>query len=573
LKGNPDTNIIPSKDDTLPAKFQIETNPININFYKFHLVTIVHVILIMIAGTLCYVNTFTVPFIFDDFWCIVDNPAIKNFDCFPDTKRVFTFDINPDLKNSVVLRPITYFTFALNHTTHKLDLFGYHLVNLLLHLSNAVLFYLLFRTIIRKCITALEAPEYKRAQEVLPLFAALLFVCHPLQTQAVTYIVQRFVPMATFFYLIALIFYAKYREATMRRNALIFYLISLTATLLAMESKEIAFTLPVIMLLLEFIFYKGSMLPRLSALAPFLVAMAIIPLKLLNLSAMAKQQVPDVSRAINLVNFNNISPVDYLMTQFGVILTYLRLLILPVGQNFDYDRPLQQSFFTVEVLVPFLVLALIVATGIYFLNSSGKNGLYKVIAFGIFWFFITLSVESSVVPIDDLMYEHRVYLPSIGFFMTVLASCTVVFCRSTRRSRTSSKNAISFLITIVVLLSIATIARNMVWRDEVELYHDVVQKSPNKYRPHFNLGEALTFRGSLVENKHLQASYDAEARIHFLEAIRLDPRKLDPHKYLANIYARTGNVPELIKMLESIMKIAPDKKTLDYLNELKKTGK
>lgn len=540
-------------------------------FSKLPHVAVVHAVLILIAGTLCYVHTFTVPFIFDDYWCVVTNPAIRNFDYFPDTKKVFYLDINADIKNNIVLRPITYFSFALNFATHQLDLFGYHLVNLLLHLANALFVYLLSGTLIRKCLPDPETSAYTGIQQLLPLFAALLFICHPLQTQAVTYIVQRFVPLTTFFYLAALLLYAKYREAARYRNGLTFYLASLAATLLAMESKEIAFTLPAIMLLFEFIFYSGRILPRLAALAPFLAAMTIIPLKLMNLSAMAKQpQAPYISGAIHLVNFKNISSIDYLMTQFGVILTYLRLLILPVGQNFDYDRPLQQHFFSVEVLLPFVLLLLIAATGIYFLKRSGEQGLYKVSAFGIFWFFITVSVESSVVPIDDLIYEHRAYLPSVGFFMTVLSGCAVGFSRRTGRSLAESKIARSLLITIVLLLAGATVARNMVWRDEVQFYRDVVQKSPKKARAHLSLGEALLSRGSLEENKSSQALYDAEARIHFLEVIRLNPNTLEPHKHLANIYARAGNVPETIKTMEIIMRIAPDKQTFDYLNELKR---
>ncbi len=506
----------------------------------------VHILLILVTGCVVYLNSLHVPFIFDDYSCLVNNPAIKSFHCFPDTYKVFDYSIAQDLKNNLVLRPVAYFSFAVNYALHGLDLFGYHLVNLLLHLGCAVLTYLLFLQLMSSPAMAAEdtsGPANGAGDaSYLPLFAALLFVCHPLQTQAVTYIVQRFVPLATFFYLAALVLYVHVRCASTSTARIPAYICSLAAAVLAMESKEIAFTLPLVVALVEFMFFSGRLAPRLAKLLPFILTMAIIPAKLMQLSSPAgSEKTESVSRAINLINFGGISSWDYLMTQFGVIATYIRLLFLPTGQNFDYDYPLQQHFFKLEVLLPLALLLLIVGIGFYCLKRSGENRLYKIIAFGIFWFFITLSVESSIVPITDLIFEHRVYLPSVGFFMALLAGAAAIFRRITKESIASSKTVTVVLAVLVLSLSSASIMRNRVWQNKVDFWKDVVKKSPCKARGYLKLGTSYmeqvvsgTTPKEFYQNKTSINIYDAriEAAINaYLTAQRLKLR--DPVLYIS----------------------------------------
>lgn len=453
----------------------------------------IHILLILFTGFIVYFNSASVPFIFDDYDCILKNPAIKDFSCFPDTRRVMGLSMVADIQNNVVLRPMAYFTFALNYALHEFDLFGYHLVNILLHIGSSMLVYCLFTQVLSCCSMSNNRSESDKGYlpnncGYLPLFAALLFVSHPIQTQAVTYIVQRFVPLATFFYLAALVLYMQFRTASNFRWA--FYALSLCATILAMESKEIAFTLPVVMTLLELMFLSGAFRQRLIQIIPFAATMVIIPLKLLSLTPSQDETVERATDAINLINFKGISSYDYLMTQFGVITTYLRLLFLPIGQNIDYERPLQKSFFTPEVLLPLLLLLTILGTALYLLYRSRKNSFYKIIAFGIFWFFITLSVESSVVPINDLVFEHRAYLPSVGFFIAALSSIGLACHRLTGHSLEESKVATYLLIVVLLGYSTATVFRNMVWKDPITFWSDVTQKSPHKARAFAWLGES-----------------------------------------------------------------------------------
>ncbi|ABQ25522.1 tetratricopeptide repeat protein [Geotalea uraniireducens] len=550
----------------------------------------VHVVFIIAAGFFVYFNTVTTPFLFDDYLYLVNNPAIKDFSYFADTDRILNLGINPDIKNNFILRPVSYFTFALNYALHGLDVRGYHVANLIIHIGNALLVYLLLSLSLQTPAMAADEQEKSDSPAVklryLPLFCALLFACHPLQTQAVTYIIQRFTPLVTLFYLGSLVLYVKGRLGATTTARTACYVISVIAAILAMKTKENAFTLPVIITLFEFIFFYGSIGKRIARLVPFLLTMAIIPVDLMELSSLAKPDESDaIIDSINLVNFRSVSPWDYLMTQFGVITTYLRLLVMPIGQNFDYDYPLQKNFFSSAVLMPLGFLLLILGTGIYVLYRSRdrrlpERHLFKIIAFGICWFFITLSVESSIIPIDDLIFEHRAYLPSIGFFMSIIAGIASLYSHRTGKSFFASKVALRTLSAVILCLSAAGMARNTIWADSVTFWSDVARKSPKKSRVHTNLGIALFEQGktgagieefrtairlkpsdtnariNLGKSLLIQKMYD-EAASELLTAARLNPHDPVPHVFLGLVYEGKGELSNARWAYLAAIKISP----------------
>lgn len=495
----------------------------------------IHILLILAAGFATYFNSISSPFIFDDYPNLITNPAIKNFDIFPDTAKVFQTTIHNEIKDNIFLRPVTYFTFALNYAIHGLNHFGYHITNLLLHIGNAMMVYLLF-TRIQTTPTMASEPEHStRHQWFLPLFAALLFVCHPLQTQSIVYIVQRFVPLATFFYLGALLLYDTSRSAPSQIIKNSSYIAALAATVLAMGSKEIAFTLPAVIMLYELMFFSGKLSTRLLKIVPFLLTMAIIPMKLGKLAELGKaHNIETMQSAMSLRNIGGATPLEYLFTQFGVITTYLRLLVVPVNQNVDYDYPLQTSFFSLQVILPLFLLLAIAGFGVFCLLRSKENKNYNMVAFGIFWFFITISVESSVVPIKDLIFEHRAYLPSVGFFIALLAGGALLFQHYAHREPAESNKLTLALSCIVVIFSIIAINRINVWDSEITLWRDVVKKSPGKARVHNNLGAAYFMSENMsslsvpgtTPTAEQQKLMDAALQ-EYRTAIKLDP-KLTP---------------------------------------------
>nr|WP_279342540.1 tetratricopeptide repeat protein [Geotalea sp. SG265] len=528
----------------------------------------VHVFLIIIVAFTVYFNTIATPFLFDDITYLVSNPAVKDFSFFTDSDRIFKLGILPDVKNNFVLRPVSYFTYAVNYAIHGLDVRGYHLTNLIIHIGNGLLVYLLVGLLLQAATMTAESRNeiltetYFKA--LFPLACALLFVCHPLQTQAVTYIIQRFTSLVALFYLTAVVMYAKSRLSPSRSGQAWWYFLALVAAVFAMGTKENAFTLPLALVLLEFMFFSGAVGKRLLGLIPFLSTLVIIPIRLSQLPAVTKPVEAGVIRdSINMVNFSGVSSWHYLMTQFGVIVTYLRLLVLPIRQNFDYDYRLQTDFFSPAVLLPLILLLFIIGAGIYLCFRSRRPEqpqapLYRLAAFGIFWFFLALAMESSIIPIDDLIFEHRAYLPSIGFFLSFLALAVALYSRRYKRSIFASKGTNLVLALIIVTLSIGGIVRNMVWKDKVSFWKDIAAKSPNKARVHYGLGSALLEQrssqgGTLASRKGIEAAID-ELRT----AIRLRPDYLLAHVQLGKSLTDLGQYDEASTELLTAVQLNPE---------------
>lgn len=477
---------------------------------------------VAILSGLVYSNTFSVPFVFDDVLTIVENPFVRDLSLSADSGRAVLSTEHGVLRVLVSLRPIGNLTFALNYALHGFELWGYHLVNLIIHIVNAFLVYLLVRF-------SFGTPRMKDPlPEALPgmagFFAAILFAVHPVQTQAVTYIVQRYASLAAFFYLLSLVTYMQWRRGvrmtddrgqmaedrqkrtdnrqqttedrwkTVKIKPAIWYLASIISAILAMKTKEIAFTLPLVIALYEFLFFDGETRKRVLFLLPLLLTMPLIPLTLAGIDrpyAGLAGNVNDLEKVLTIM-----SPWDYLLTQFRVIVTYVRLLIVPVNQNLDYDYPVYHSLFIPEVFFSFLFLLSFFVLGVYLLyRARTGNPALRLISFGIFWFFITLSVESSLLPIRDVIFEHRVYLPSVGFFLAVTVSVFLIANGLRTAWRTAVTAAVAVLFALVLLLAGAAYSRNRVWHDEETLWADVVKKSPNKARGYVNLGSAYGKKG------------------------------------------------------------------------------
>lgn len=505
--------------------------------------------LVLVVGLGLYLHTLDAPFIFDDYPCIKDNPAVANFSYFTDFSKVRALNIENDIKNNFALRPVVYLTFALNYMIDGYAVRGYHIVNTLIHLANALLVYLLVRFTIRHEGNAPTTPPTMVLTPYLPLLAALLFVVHPLQTQAVTYIVQRFTSMATFFYFSALLLYIRARTAPPSGRQRFYYVAALIVTVVAMKTKEIAFTLPVIMALYDFSFLSGNVHRRLVGLAPFFLTMVIIPLTLIWLTALqGTDSLHAITQSTELVNFAKVSRWQYLITQFGVIVVYLRMLFVPFGQNLDHDYRLAQNFWEPQVLGSFLLLLALAATAVYaYFRSrkiaSSQSFWLKLFAFGIAWFFVTLSVESTIIPIDDLLVEHRLYLPSFGFFLTILATASGVAGSVAWRQHF----LFGVLAMAIIALSAATFSRNELYRDATAMYHDVVAKSPRKPRAHSSLGLA-----------HLdQREYDKAIK-EFSLILAAKPDHVDTLIQLGYCLAATGKVDEAVRQFQIALKLSPD---------------
>lgn len=449
----------------------------------------IHMGIILLLAIASYANSLYVPLQFDDELVVKiasnDNSDLYSIQGFIRKSRWFT-DI----------------TFALNRQLHGENVLGYHLFNLAIHLLCAGVVYVL----IQQAIEALKR-NYLISDDdqcgvflrnFIPFAAAALFVCHPVQTQAVTYIIQRYTSLATLLYLSSLLFYLLARLAiaddSKKQRRWLYGFVCIFFALLAMKSKETAFTLPLMIAVLEFTLFRGQLLKSRFLLATGALLVLVIPLQLI-ISHGGTGNPGSLLNQLQLATTETqtISRTDYLLTQFRVVATYLRLLLLPVNQNLDYDYPVFHSLLNPEVLAALLLhtillgaaVALFIRSKRQFASGPPAAGVTaRLASLGILWFYLALSVESSLIPIRDVIFEHRVYLPSVGFFMATAAGMAgVAACRQLYRNVLWGA-----VVLICFVFAAGTVARNRIWSDEMLLWQDVIKKSPNKARAKYNVG-------------------------------------------------------------------------------------
>lgn len=509
----------------------------------------VHCALIALLGLLAYSNTFHVPFQWDDNRYITGNPVVKDFSYFLEPPRIQSFESY----NSFKTRCVGFITFAINYKLHGFNKAGFHIANLLIHIFSAFLvFYLIVLTF--RTPFLIGSPLAADAGHIA-FFSSLLFVVHPVQTESVTYIYQRVTSLAALFCLGSIIFYVKWRLSPPfkgKGGGWLFYILSLLLTLLAMKTKENAFTLPLLITLYEFMFLGGKHvkpLPgRILPLVPFAVIALIIPL------GVVEPGRPLISAVVDATKMNNAIPRKaYLLTQLSVIPTYLRLLFLPVGQNLDYDYPIVDSFIGSRAIVSASILLVLFIASIYlYLQSRRAEPAFRVISFGVLWFFISLLVESSAIALPDVIFEHRIYLPSAGIFLAAVSAGFLL----TRKSgnKTLQTTILVFFYCVSLLLSYASHRRNEVWNTETGLWEDVIKKSPNKERGHYNLGLAYKARGltdRAVEQYRL--------------ALDINPYNENTHYNIGLAYIEAGMIDKAIKHFQSALLLKPEDDTYNNL--------
>lgn len=433
-----------------------------------------------------------------------------------------------DLKSLWEYNPtrfIPYLTLALNYHFHELDVKGYHYVNLAIHLINACLVWWLISLIFSS--PNLSNHPLTRHGKNIAFIVGLLFVSHPLATQSVTYIVQRLASMAALFYLLSLCLYLKGRLTDTKANIKYMWLAgSVLAGILGFLSKENAYTLPFGIMMAELFFlqsrqpvaflkdYRLWMLLAGTAVMVFGIYAGVSSSSTSGISHSGNAD-PEAGIFATIPPSGGtaftVTPVNYLLTQFRVIITYLRLLIVPAGQNVDHDVIPSASLFEPETFACFIILATIVLLSLVLYNNN------RLVSFGILWFFLTLAVESSIVPIADMIFEHRTYLPSMGFFLVFTTGVYHVLAGKNKQI------PIAILMVVILTNSVLAYQRNKIWKNEFTLWNDAVSKSPDKARPYLNRGVAYWSQGQWEK---AMADYE--------KAITLNP------KYFSSAYFNMG---------------------------------
>lgn len=354
--------------------------------------------LIAVVALAAYSNSFYVPFHFDDRPNILQNPNIQ--------MRVFGWDgLKQFVSNTyeVSIRVFSYFTFALNYYFGGVDVFYYHLVNFIIHVAAGIFLY--WFLILTFNLPGLKE-KYGPISYKVALFTGLIFVVHPIQTQSVTYIVQRMTSMAGMFYLLSMVLYIKGRLASGNRRYVYFGGAGLTY-LLGIFSKENAAILPIFVLLYEFYFFQNLTIGPKGKKAFLTVAIIVGLIALAGLAVWGKRYYELIIEGYKIRDF---TLGERVLTQFRVVLYYLTLLAYPHPSrlNLDYDFPVSKTIFDPPTtLVSILIIAGLIGYSIW---TAQKR---PVLSFCILWYFGNLVIESSIFPLE-MVYEHRLYLPSVS---------------------------------------------------------------------------------------------------------------------------------------------------------------
>jgi tetratricopeptide (TPR) repeat protein len=503
-------------------KEQVKNSTLH-RFLSYPYVNIFSFSLIALAAFIVYSNSFVCPFHFDDESVIVSNPLI--------TRLSYFYNIDYWLS---LQRPLAIFSFALNYHFSKFDVWSYHLVNLLIHIVAGIFVFLLIKLI-------LDLNNYKnnkldKHKYLFALLAALFFVVHPIQTQAITYIVQRMASMAAMFYIMSIYFYSLGRIAHVQNNkvlkAILLYLLALTSGILGVMTKQSAITFPFAFLLFEFCFirskenkiFKNYIIISLSALIVVCVSFLFFNGKILT----------------SALHGTKISSMDYLVNQFVVIVKYLRLTVVPMNQcadygNVNYGFLYIKSFWRFDVIGCFLLLLGLFTLAVYFYKKN------KAFSFGIFWFFLTLSIESSIIPIADPMFEHRMYLPMVGTSIFFMSSLFMML------PKLKTIYIYSFIALVIFLSGILCYSRNDIWKNELTLWTDVTEKAPNNARAWYNKGNVLE---KLGKHEEAMRSYD--------NAVEIQPEYYNAWNNKGNVLHKLGNYEEAIKCFDNVIEIKPD---------------
>ncbi len=503
---------------------------------NFHLIAAV---VIAGCGLALYLPTVDYPFVFDDGYNVKDNPHIRI------TDLSFRHVYDASARSPLTTRPVAYISFALNYYFSDDNVRWYRITNIVIHIGTGLLVYLfLLQTLTlvddgsgrrskrQRPASAHNPITRKTKSQHLSFVAALLWLVHPLQTQSVIYIVQRMNSLAVFFYMGSLCLYVAGRRLPHSRQRWLLWLAAALSWLFAMGTKEMAVTLPAVVLLYEWFFFQGLsrawLLGSLRFVVPAIAVMGVFVWVYMGGNR--------VANLLDAYSHREFTLSERLLSEGRVVARYLSLLFYPhPGRlNLDYDFLISKSLFQpMTTLIAFAFHALLLAMSILFARK------HRLLSFCILWYYVHLGVESTVIPLE-LIFEHRTYLPAVG----VALACVVVGSRILPAS-TALRRGVA--LAVVILLAVATWSRSHTWQDEISLWGDCARKAPNKARPHFNLGLALAKENRL-----------ADAIKEFEIAIGLDPEHADAHNNLGYSLNRLGRPDEAFPHFQEAIRLNPD---------------
>jgi len=511
---------------------------------------------VILAGLVVYVTSFDGVFLFDDAVHILQNERIHGL-----------WPLQEVLSGR---RPVVDLTLAFNFALGGVKVEGYHAVNLAVHVIAALTLYgIIRRTLLRKRFR----DRFGRASSHLALTVAVIWAVHPLQTQSVTYVIQRAESLMGLFYLLTL--YCVIRGADSSRH-IKWYAAAIVFCALGMGSKAVMVTAPVMVLLYDRVFLSESSVETFRRRWGLYLCLAATWC-VLWVCGLA-QGVLSTSRKVATVGFSfkDITPPEYALTQFGVLVKYLNLSFWPYPLCLDYAWPVARTVGV--VVVPAIIIVALFVAVVWALIRGRWWGFVGA------WFFVILAPTSSFIPIKDTFFEHRMYLPLAAVVASAVFGSNVALRLLIERlesSRLRSKYITAGLVLLAVaLLGYGTVRRNGDYRTAVSMWRDIAVRRPESERAHVNLGTVLLADRRIDEaviayrRAVLLSPDDARARCNlgvaltkqdrldeamdtFRQALKIEPRMADAHYNLGLALIKEGSLQEAARSFREAVRLTP----------------
>jgi tetratricopeptide (TPR) repeat protein len=484
-------------------------------------------LVIVLAGVTAYANSVDVPFAYDDEASIVQNPSIR-------TLWPLSTPLSPPGHGIAVQnRPLANFSFALNYAfagSDGLKVEGYHYVNIAIHIANGLLIF----SLICRTLALHAASTDDLANTLFAGAVALLWVVHPINSEAVTYVVQRTESLASLFYLLTL--YGLVRSAASPRPGR-WQAVTVFACACGMATKEIVVSAPIMALLYDRLFLSGSWRACFAARKGLYVGLAatcLIPLLL---------QISGDRRGTTAGWGLGVTAFDYLKLQAVRVVEYLRLCFWPRPLTIDYGTtPLGPA--------PFPPLQFAVLTALLSASAIAIYRRPKLGYLGVF-FFVVLAPTSSFLPIiSEVAAERRMYLPSAVVVILVVAGCReAIRYACSRFPRCGGRDwlitvAAAGTLGVAATLTLLTIERNRQYRTPLDLWTDAALNVPANPRASYNLANEL-----------LKAGRTREAAEQYRRVLQTAPRYARAKANLGNALIDLGQVAEGVRELREALEI------------------
>lgn len=488
-------------------------------------------LVLVLVTAVAYVPSFRGAFLLDDTHAIVENTRLRTW------------------SNLHRRRPVVNVTLAMNYAVGGLDPAGYHAVNLGVHLCAALLLFGVVRRILLRTIAGCDeasgeaairgdpASLHAGSAAAVALSVALLWGVHPLCTQAVTYVIQRAESLCAMFMLLSV--YSLLRAVDDGKAA--WLILGAIAGAAANGCKATAVVLPIVVYIVDAQFVARSLVLPFRKRWWFYVALAA-GVGVLAMSGVLRGVLSTTPRTFATVGFgfDGATPLEYLLTQSEVILRYLRLAVWPVGQCFLYERQFASSLN--EVWAPMAVVG-----GLFILCTAGFFARRWWGAVGLL-FFVLLAPTSSIVPIRDPIFEHRMYLP-LACVIALLVSCVVGLPSSRVRGMRAAarwRTGLRMALVLSVLLAGLTWRRNTLYESRKRMWRDVAKKQPRCVRAWRGLASV-----ALKEQRY------ADARKHLTRALTINPYAPRAYAALGKLFLSQGKPGEAVAAYRRAVELDP----------------